>query len=327
MADEAAINASIAEDRKKALRESDASISDNSDDGSDGEGKRGGKDRSGPKLTLYQQIRRFFGGMSKSMGQGFMDYGPPYFDDPLRESLVDVCYEAKPNIIKVHNLLNDRADPNTQDPEDFYFSAMHYCARNGNLLVMRMLRRAGADVNLINEFGQTPLSLCCMRVSTKDIVETQHKMFLWLIREGADINIRDRAGFEPLDYCAMNNDLEKIKLLLSMGARVRRSNFMLKADRKPILKHVSDPECYRVLNEALEQEEKRFQDAEFRRRVEREEREHEEKAMKNLAQLKKKKEKKVENAKKAVEYDKMVAKLEARKKNIVQVSRSGDDVM
>lgn len=305
----------IAEARKQALRESDSSLSDlGSDDGSDD----GGSKRGGPKLTFYQQIRRAISKASKTMGQGFVDYGPPYEDDPLRESLVSVCYEANPNIIKVHNLLNDRANPNEQDPEDFYMSAMHYCARNGNYLVMRMLRRAGGSVNLINEFGQSPLHLCCMQVSTKDLVVSQHKMFLWLIREGSDIHHRDRAGFEPLDYCAMNNDLEKVKVLLECGAKVRRTNFDLKAERKSVLKQVSDPDVWRVLNEALQIEEAAFQEAEGRRQAAKEERLADERAIKNLMNLKKKKETKVANAKKAAEYDKLVAKLDARKKNIAQ---------
>lgn len=310
--------AKIAEDRKQALRDSDASMSDDEDDDDDeGGGKSTRKKGRRPKLTTYQQISRALTHIGSSFGKAFMDYGPPYFDDPERESLVEACSQMVVNVIQVHSLLNQRADPNERDEKDFYFCAMHYCARNGNLLVMRMLRRAGGEINILNEFGQSPLSLCCLQVSTPEKVEVQHKMFLWLIKEGADIHHRDRSGLEPIDYCAMNNDMEKILVLLELGARVRRENFMLQsAPKKSILKHVSDPDVYRVLKEALEEEEAAFQEREAVRQGDKDEREREEQAQRNLRLLKKKKEKRKENARKAVEYDELLAKLDRRKKNL-----------
>ena len=58
-----------------------------------------------------------------------------------------------------------------------------------------MLRRAGAEVNQINELGITPLGFAAMfnqpepRAGLRAI-----KMIKWLIREGADVNVVDKGG-------------------------------------------------------------------------------------------------------------------------------------
>lgn len=312
----------IAEQRKKALRDSDASLSENSEDGEEGESKKMSKrDRRRQGGGILQEIKNALKDIGDSFSKSFMDYGPPYYpQDSENETLVDLCSQMFPNVIKIHTLLNRRADPNERDPEDFYFAAIHYCARYSNLLVMRMLRAAGGDVNILNEFGQSPLSMCCMDLIPEHDIhthDTQLKMFDWLVREGADIHNRDRAGLEPLDYCAMNNDMEKIIRLLTLGAKVRRDNYLLtSATKKNILKYVSDPDVYRVLNEALQAEEEGFQGREAAKEAVKLEEEREAGVQRNLRQLKKKKEKREENAKKAIEYDRLVAKLEMRKKNV-----------
>jgi len=303
---------SLAKSRKDALRESDASVSSEE---SETESEKAAGGRGKPKgKGWWAELQRNFQGFG-DVGKALFDYGPPYTEDPNRESLISVCYDL-PNVVRVHMLLNERANPNEQDPEDFYFTAMHYCARNGDYLILRMLRRAGGDLNMINEFGQTPLMMCCMQISTPDKVRTQHKMFLWLLKEGVDIHHRDRSGMEALDYCAVNNDFEKVKELLSRGAKVRRTNFLLAAQRKSPLKLTTDPDCWRIMNEALKVEEAKFQDAEAQRKEERDEEERLAGVQRNLQSLRRRKEKREEEKRKAIEYDKLVTKLERRKTNV-----------
>ena len=307
----------VAKNRKDALRESDASVSEDSEN--DSEKAAGGRGKPKSK-GWWAELQRSFQGFG-NVGKALFDYGPPYTEDPKRESLTSVCYDL-PNVVRVHTLLNERANPNIQDPDDFYFTAMHYCARNGDYLILRMLRRAGGDLNLLNEFGQTPLMMCCMQISTPDKVRTQHKMFLWLLREGVDIHHRDRSGMEALDYCAMNNDFEKVKELLARGAKVRRTNFLLAAQRKSPLKLTTDPDCWRVMNEALKVEEAKFQDVEAQRKEERDEEERLAGVQRNLQSLRRRKEKREEGKRKAIEYDKLVTKLERRKTNVAMAMDS-----
>jgi len=127
----------------------------------------------------------------------FIDYGPPYAgpdeDVPLY-GLNTECCNFNVKVFAVHNLLNMRANPNDRDPDDLYYSAAHWCVRNCHFLVLRMLRRAGANFNLQNEFGQSVLSLCSLLPQPAEKAKTQLKMIKYLVKEGADVNHRDRGG-------------------------------------------------------------------------------------------------------------------------------------
>ena len=92
-----------------------------------------------------------------------IEYGPPYVKpDPLVVapfSLIGECSEYNCSLRKVHNYLNMRIDPNERDPDDLYFTAMHWCVRNCHLAALKLLKVAGADLNLLNEFGTSNLSI------------------------------------------------------------------------------------------------------------------------------------------------------------------------
>jgi len=44
----------------------------------------------------------------------------------------------------------------------------------------------------------------------------------YLISRGADLTVRDKKGNTPLDMAASKGDLERVKFLISQGARVDR---------------------------------------------------------------------------------------------------------
>jgi len=85
-----------------------------------------------------------------------VDYGPPYrkHEDIPPFAVISECADFSCNLYNLHNLLNKRLDPNERDPEDLYFSAMHWCVRNAHFYAMKMLKRAGAYVHILNEFGK-----------------------------------------------------------------------------------------------------------------------------------------------------------------------------
>jgi len=322
----------IAEKRRQ-VQESDSALSassegswsgsesDSEDEAEGGSGTRGGlsrKERAArrPPKTFYQKIRKAMRDVSNAISKSFVDYGPPYYEDPDRESLIEaVCY-MEVSLIKVHGLLNARADPNEPDPEDNYFTPMHYCARHGHLLVMRMLRRAGAQVNPINEFGQSPLAMCCMAKPMHDKELTQIKMFKWLIEQGADVNSRDKGGYEPLDYCVMNNNIEMIQILLNEGVRLRRDNLELVAKRRSLLKLVYDPDIYRILNSRLQEEEEVFQAREAEKKAIQDEIDADNRAVKNLEMLAKRKKIREQRLKDDAILEAQLAKEAQRKANI-----------
>ena len=77
----------------------------------------------------------------------------------------------------------------------------------GNLETADLLVRAGADPNLANTYGVTPLTLACVNRSAA-MVET-------LLRAGADPNLTQWTGETALMTCARTGHVEAVKSLLS----------------------------------------------------------------------------------------------------------------
>ncbi|KFY82053.1 hypothetical protein V498_08657 [Pseudogymnoascus sp. VKM F-4517 (FW-2822)] len=77
---------------------------------------------------------------------------------------------------------------------------------------LRVLMDLGADINLKDTAGRTPLSYAA---------ENGHKDSMMLLLErGADVNSKDAAGRTPLSYAAENGHKDSIMLLLERGADV-----------------------------------------------------------------------------------------------------------
>lgn len=231
----------------------------------------------------------------------FVDYGPPYTDEPenLQGSLVDECAELNLSLFSVHMLLNERADPNIPDLEDLAYTPLHWCARNFHLLAAKLLRRAKADVNRPNEFGITPFGLCVITTPTANFVNKKNKMVRWFLRHGANVNHRDKGGYTPLDYACINNDLPIVKMLLEHGADTMRDNKVFCAPREPILNHCQDPDVYRIIRDTLELEIERSEEAErerIRAGADRVHAEYVEKLHRDLAKMKQSKLQKKQDA-------------------------------
>lgn len=132
--------------------------SDNSDI-SDNETEEEKNKNKNFNLTSYFQKKQ------KKVVKMLMDYGPPYTKMESGITLLDECALPEPSIFEIHSMLNQRLNPNYRDPEDYYNSAMHWCARHAHYRPMKLLRRAKADINPRNEFGHTPLHVISMMVN------------------------------------------------------------------------------------------------------------------------------------------------------------------
>jgi len=77
----------------------------------------------------------------------------------------------------------------------------------------------GADVNVTNEWGYTPLLVCPYRFheDDKEIAEL-------LISKGADVNAKTTDGDSVLHIAIINKRIEMIKLLLENGADINAKN-------------------------------------------------------------------------------------------------------
>ena len=156
-------------------------------------------ERAKRQQAVYASMRNFVGRQMNAIARAFVDYGPPYKNDELAGlNLVAQCSNYPVRLFDLHMMLNDRANPNTRDPEDLYYAGMHWCARNFSVLAMKMLRKAGADINIRNELDQTPLVMCVMIMQHRDRRKNQLKAVKYLLEQGALVNIRDKAGYGPI---------------------------------------------------------------------------------------------------------------------------------
>jgi len=123
------------------------------------------------------------------------DYGPPYeYDEYFEGALLFETSQPNCSASAVHGLLNCKVDPNDVDKEDLNFTPMHYCARYCHLAAMRMLVKAKAYVNVLNEFGQTPLTVCVLVKQSPNNVRNQIVMTEFLLDNGAYVDVRDKVG-------------------------------------------------------------------------------------------------------------------------------------
>lgn len=198
-----------------------------------------------------------------------IDYGPPYTKTETGEAMVDECSKPEPSLFEIHSLLNNRVTPNYRDPEDFFNSSMHWCARHCTILAMRLLRRAKADINIQNEFGQTPLHVLCMMKLPVNRQKKQFKTFMYMLSQGCDVNIRDKAGYCAIDYCAMNGDDKMVQVLIDVGAHVLRDNTMLVAQRAQLVGLAGNEKTSQILKSVVKETLDEKEDEEQRKRIER----------------------------------------------------------
>lgn len=106
-------------------------------------------------------------------------------------------------------------DVNLRDPSS-HTTALEYAVENGNRELVQLLLAAGANVNLTNDGGSTPLMMLGGD-ATADLV--------WdLINSGAEVNHKDNYGNTPLLTAAARNNSEVLKTLLDAGANVAARN-------------------------------------------------------------------------------------------------------
>jgi ankyrin repeat protein len=201
------------------------------------------------------KLNHFVKRQGKAFVKNFVDYGPPYTNKPFDVALLNECAKPILNHMELHKLLNTKLNPNLPDPEDLYYTPIHWCARNAHFMGLKMLFRAGAKVNLTNEMGNSALELAVMMKHPPDRRGAQVNCVKFLLEKNADVNNRDKGGYSAIDHAAVNQDLELIKILLEAGAKVMRENYIFVGTRHHILSRVHNPECYKVLYEKLIQEE------------------------------------------------------------------------
>ena len=99
---------------------------------------------------------------------------------------------------------------------------MHYVARHCQFNIAKMLVRAEAAVDRINDLGITPLGTLCMFPPPEPRKGTHLRYVQWLLDQGVDANHVDKGGHTALEFAATHGNVELVALLLKHGVRVKR---------------------------------------------------------------------------------------------------------
>ncbi len=114
--------------------------------------------------------------------------------------------------------LSQGADPNAVDKKGSTLQAAMRLCRDHKLAMMQMLVEAGADINLRNQRGETPL-----KIAAFDCIRAMP----FLLERGADPTLADNAGDTLLHCVAMNTNPrinERLAFALAIGSDPASTN-------------------------------------------------------------------------------------------------------
>ncbi|RYX80659.1 hypothetical protein EON83_27685 [bacterium] len=133
------------------------------------------------------------------------------YDHTLDSKLVQAVRAGKPDEVK--SLLAKNADPNTKDTDKYTSPVLALAAgENYNPDILAAFLAAGADREITNAQGATPLILCSVD-SHADSIKT-------LLKAGAKIEATTTDGLTALMVSASAGELDNVRCLLDSGANV-----------------------------------------------------------------------------------------------------------
>ncbi|HZT43347.1 MAG TPA: tetratricopeptide repeat protein [Chthonomonadaceae bacterium] len=115
-------------------------------------------------------------------------------DEDWRDLIFSAAWACQAQIVEA--LINLGVDPNYSN--EFGETACHIAAGNGNLDLLRLLIRAGADVNARTTTQESPLHYCVNNGCNHDPSLGYTAIMTFLCDHDADINAQDDNGQTPL---------------------------------------------------------------------------------------------------------------------------------
>ena len=137
--------------------------------------------------------------------------------NPFSEYYKNIPRAAQANDVgKIRELLSDGYSPNQTD-ENGGTTGMHIAASNGNLQIMAILYKAGADINQKDNVGGTPLDYA----ADHDHLEAAKL----LLDMKARVDEQNKNGMTALMFAAKTGDVELVRAILAHGANPNISDF------------------------------------------------------------------------------------------------------
>ncbi|UNF62747.1 ankyrin repeat domain-containing protein [Spiroplasma poulsonii] len=120
----------------------------------------------------------------------------------------------------LHNLKQNVFNKNKLGEIIFYnYENLNLTILLNNFDLTRFLVVIGADVNLQDENGRTPLFVATS-INNPEMVQL-------LLDNGADINLQNKNGITPLNFAVIKKNLKMVQLLLDKGANVSIQNELI----------------------------------------------------------------------------------------------------
>ncbi|XP_063016718.1 ankyrin repeat and SOCS box protein 10 isoform X3 [Melospiza melodia melodia] len=124
----------------------------------------------------------------------------------------------------VQELLQHGASVNSQTEEE-RDTALHVASRHGLAEHVQLLLRHGAQLELRNKEGQTPLNAACAQQHQPQEMDRYYRVCQLLVESGASVNAEDRDRQHPLHLACKNANAQIAELLLARGANVNVMNY------------------------------------------------------------------------------------------------------
>ena len=137
--------------------------------------------------------------------------------NPLSGYYQNIPRAAKANDVgKIRQLLGDGTSPNQTD-EDGGTTGMHVSASSGNLQIMAILYKGGADINARDPVGNSPLDLAA--------AHDQLEAAKLLLEMKARVNDQNKNGMTALMFAAKVGDVEMVHYILEAGGNPSISDY------------------------------------------------------------------------------------------------------
>ncbi|NWV54591.1 ASB10 protein, partial [Daphoenositta chrysoptera] len=124
----------------------------------------------------------------------------------------------------VRQLLQHGASANSRTEEEDD-TALHVAARHGLAEHVQLLLHHGAELEVKNKEGQTPLNAACAQRHQPQDMDRYYRVCQLLVESGASINAADRDRQHPLHLACKNANAQITELLLARGANVNVMNY------------------------------------------------------------------------------------------------------